>query len=30
MLSIPFFDNCEKSGEFLGLFFITAVAVSTL
>lgn len=29
MLSIPFFDNCEKSDEFLGLFCITAVAVST-
>lgn len=29
MFSIPFFDNCEKSGEFLGLFFITAVAIGS-
>lgn len=28
-LSISLFDNCETSGEFLGLLFITAVAVST-
>lgn len=28
MFSVPLFDNCEKSGEFLELFVITAVAAT--